>query len=231
MFERRYGLARYSVNLETKSIEITETFSEVLNSVAGVAIPVDVRERYADAVQGYTRGTISVVSTMAADETLSSTAKMSANIVARLTAGEKLAAEVEAIKNLSASLTSTDSLAALVQGSKHIPAILAAYEAVGAVMRASKDIYTSLVAADVLTAMMDATSQTAEVALVQATIPPGGELRLDSDVFLAMLDGENVLYAQSGDWINVSRELLRLIVESATGGALEGQLIYTERFL
>ena len=46
-----------------------------------------------------------------------------------------------------------------------------------------------------------------------------------------MLDGENVLYAQSGDWINVSRELLRLIVESATGGALEGQLIYTERYL
>ena len=31
-----------------------ETFSEALNSVAGVAIPVDVRERYADAVQGYT---------------------------------------------------------------------------------------------------------------------------------------------------------------------------------
>ena len=59
---------------------------------------------------------------------------------------------------------------------------------------------------------------------MQVTIPPGGELRLDSDVFLAMLDGENVLYAQSGDWINVSRELLRLIVESATGGDLEGQI-------
>lgn len=66
---------------------------------------------------------------------------------------------------------------------------------------------------------------------MQVTIPPGGELRLDSDVFLAMLDGENVLYAQSGDWINVSRELLRLIVESATGGDLEGQIIYTERYL
>ena len=79
--------------------------------------------------------------------------------------------------------------------------------------------------------IMEATSQTAEVAKVEITIPPGGELRLDSDIFTAMLDGENVLYAQSGDWINVSRELLRLIVENATGGALEGQIIYTERFL
>lgn len=45
-------------------------------------------------------------------------------------------------------------------------------------------------AADILTAIMDATSQTAEVVLMQVTIPPGGELRLDSDVFLAMLDGK-----------------------------------------
>ena len=99
MFERRYSLAKFSVNLETKTIEIAETFSEALNSVAGVAIPVDVRERYADAVQGYTRGTISVVSTMSATEALSSTVKMSANIVAQFTAAERLAAEVGAIKN------------------------------------------------------------------------------------------------------------------------------------
>ena len=222
MFERRYSLAKFSVNLETKTIEIAETFSEALNSVAGVAIPVDVRERYADAVQGYTRGTISVVST---------TVKMSANIVAQFTAAERLAAEVGAIKNLRAALTSADSLAAAVQGSKHIPTIVAAYEALNANGSASKNICTAFVAADILTAIMDATSQTAGVVLMQVTIPPGGELRLDSDVFLAMLDGENVLYAQSGDWINVSRELLRLIVESATGGALEGQIIYTERYL
>lgn len=231
MFERRYSLAKFSVNLETKTIEIAETFSEALNSVAGVAIPVDVRERYAGAVQGYTRGTISVVSTMSATEALSSAVKMSANIVARFTAAERLAAEVEAIKNLRAALASADSLAAAVQGSKHIPTIVAAYEALNANGSASKNICTAFVAADILTAIMDATSQTAEVVLMQVTIPPGGELRLDSDVFLAMLDGENVLYAQSGDWINVSRELLRLIVESATGGALEGQIIYTERYL
>ena len=168
---------------------------------------------------------------MSATEALSSAVKMSANIVARFTAAERLAAEVEAIKNLRAALASADSLAAEVQGSKHIPTILAAYEALNANGSASKNICTAFVAADILTAIMDATSQTAEVVLMQVTIPPRGELRIDSDVFLAMLDGENVLYAQSGDWIDVSRELLRLIVESATGGDLEGQIIYTERYL
>ena len=38
-------------------------------------------------------------------------------------------------------------------------------------------------------------------------------------------------HTQSGDWINVSRDLLRLIIESASGGQLRGQLIYTERYL
>ena len=138
---------------------------------------------------------------------------------------------MEAEKNLPAAMASADSLAVEAWGSKHIPAKVAAYEAVRATMRASKNINTSFVAADILTAILEATSQTTEIVTVQVTIPPGGELRLDSDVFLAMLNGENVLYAQSGDWINVSRALLRLIVESATGGSLEGQLIYTERFL
>ena len=65
----------------------------------------------------------------------------------------------------------------------------------------------------------------------QLTIPPGGDLRIDSGTFTVTLDGRNVLHTQSGDWIEVSRELLRLLIESASGGQLEGRLVYTERFL
>lgn len=127
MFERRYSLAKFSVNLETKTIEIAETFSEALNSVAGVAIPVDVRERYADAVQGYTRGTISVVSTMSATEALSSAGeKVRRTLSPGLRRRNGSRRRWRQIKNLRAALTSADSLAAAVQGSKHIPTILAA---------------------------------------------------------------------------------------------------------
>ena len=79
--------------------------------------------------------------------------------------------------------------------------------------------------------MLEATSQTTERTTLQLTIPPGGELRIDSGLFLVLLDGENALHTQSGDWINISRDLLRLIIESASGGQLRGQLIYTERYL
>lgn len=229
--DRRYNLARYSVNLETKTVGIADTFTEALNSVAGVAIPVETRERYSDTMGGYVRGTISVVSTMKAEAGLFTAAKMSANVIVKAVAAETISAAVVATKNTPAALTSEDALAADIWASKNIPETVRGAEALTAFATASKDINSALVVGDILTALTDATSQTTETAVFQIAIPPGGELRIDSDAFFVLLDGENVLYAQSGDWINVSRELLRLIIESATGGDLSGQLIYTERFL
>lgn len=227
----RYSLARYSVNVETKTLEITERFSEVMNAVAGVAIPVDVRERYSDVMQGSTRGTISVVSGLVAYESLVAVAKMSANIVISAAIFEEVSSKVEGKKNAPAALSSLDDLRAVSRASKNLPLILTVSDTMGAAVNGSKDIMIAIVAADTLTALMEATSQTTEIATFQITIPPGGELRIDSENYIVLLDGENALHLQSGDWINVSRELLRLIVESATGGDLDGQLIYTERYL
>ena len=62
--DRRYSLSRYSVNQEAKTVEIAERFYEAMGAVAGTAIPVDFRGRFADAVQGTAQGTVSVISTL-----------------------------------------------------------------------------------------------------------------------------------------------------------------------
>lgn len=227
---RRYDLARYSVN-EGATVEIAESFAETMGSVAGVAIPVETRANFSDVMRGNVRGTVSVIFTMSAAEIFRSSARMRANVVVKVAAGEALAAAAAAVKNIPAALTSEDELGKKIWGSKNIPETLEGLEEMGKSATASKDIYFDLVLGDVLSALMEATTQTTERAVMQVTIPPGGELRIDSDHFLAILDGENVLYAQSGDWINISRDLLRISIESATGGTLSGQLIYTERFL
>ena len=53
--DRRYSLARYSINQTDKTVEIAESFSETMGAVAGAAIPVDFRDRYTDALQGSAR--------------------------------------------------------------------------------------------------------------------------------------------------------------------------------
>ena len=56
--DRRYSLARYSANQETKTVEVAESFSEAMGAVAGAAIPVDFRDRYSETLQGSAQGKI-----------------------------------------------------------------------------------------------------------------------------------------------------------------------------
>lgn len=228
---RRYSLARYSVNQERQTVAITETFSETLRVLAGAAVPVDFRERYSEACQGVVRGTVSIISTLSGLESLHTQAQMLADVIIRIFLNEAFQVNAFGKKNTPAALNVQESLGTSLLGSKNTPASLALEDALFSQPLGSKDVPGVLMAAEVLTSMMAAISQTTQRAIFQVTIPPGGELRIDSELFTVLLNGENVLYAQSGDWINISRELLRITVECASGGGLSGQLIYTERYL
>jgi len=70
---------------------------------------------------------------------------------------------------------------------------------------------------------------TEESLTVNVTIPRGAELRIDSDNFIVTLDGVNILHLHTGDFINISRGSLELMVDS--GNPLSGELVYTERYL
>lgn len=229
--DRRYSLARYSVNRETKTVEIAESFYGVMGAVAGAAVHVETRTCYAGTVRGSARGTVSVISAFPAASGLFAAVRISANVITQAALSGALHGSVCARKDTPAALSALDSLDARVLASKDLPAFLALASRLRSRTVGAKNVPAPLAVSGVLTSMLEATSQTTQRATFQLTIPPGGELRIDSELFTVLLDGENALHTQSGDWINVSRELLRLTVESASGGGLQGQLIYTERYL
>ena len=68
-------------------------------------------------------------------------------------------------------------------------------------------------------------------AILNTTIPPGGELRLNSDAFTALLNGANVLHQHEGDWIFFDRNVRELILHSGTGAPLRGDVLYNWRFV
>lgn len=229
--DRRYSRLRYSVNREEREIGIAETFFETLGALAGAAVPVSVRERYAEALQGSAQGTVSVIASFTEGDSLTAAVCMSADVATEEAFVGELTAAVKGCKNTPAALASGDALAAAVYAAKNLPAPLELSDRLTMEASGVKNVPGALLASEVLTSMLEATSQTTERTTLQLTIPPGGELRIDSELFSVLLNGENALHAQSGDWINISRSLLRLVVESASGGRLEGQLIYTERYL
>lgn len=229
--DRRFSFARYSVNREARTVEITERFSETMGAVAGAAIPVDIRDRYAETLQGAARGTVSVISVFSAAGHLFAAATMSADVVTRAAFSAEFLGSVYGQKNTPAALSLLSALDVQTHGSKNLPTSLELADHLTVETAGSKNVPAHLSGSDILTTILEATSQTTERTTLQLTIPPGGELRIDSELFVVLLNGENALHTQSGDWINISRELLRLIVESASGGQLQGQLIYTERYL
>lgn len=232
MFDNsRYSLTRYSISTEKHIVEVAESFTENMVAVAGAAIPVDTWEKFYAAIQATTRGTISVPSALKVDEGLAAAVKAVADVVTMASMAEDITATARALKNIPAVLAGENFIVAKSYGSKNTPTSLSEREALDASAFVSKDKLFNTVVSEALGAVTEATSQTTETARVQITIPPGGELRIDSEYFTVTLNGENVLHEQSGDWINLSPELLRLIIENAIGGTLTGDIIFTERFL
>ena len=230
--DRRYSLARYSVNQETRTVEIAESFSEAMGAVAGAAVPVEFRGRFAETLHGSVRGTVSVISAFQAFSNLFATADGSADVIIRSTFSEAFHGGLYGQKNTPAALPAQAALSAHAWASKDLPSVpLALADRLTATTAGSKNVPASLRVSEILTSLMEATSQTTERVSLQLTIPPGGEVRIDSELFTVLLNGENALHTQSGDWIHISRNLIRIIVESASGGRLQGQLIYTERYL
>jgi len=70
--------------------------------------------------------------------------------------------------------------------------------------------------------------------VINVIVPPGSELRIDSENYTVTLDGENIIHLHEGfgeymGFIKISRETVDLLVDS--GGTLNGEIIYQERYL
>lgn len=68
-------------------------------------------------------------------------------------------------------------------------------------------------------------------ATIDVEIPPGGELRIDSEAFTAMMNQVSVLPRYEGDWIFFDRESQQLIVHTGTGPTPTGEVLYNWRFI
>ena len=63
-------------------------------------------------------------------------------------------------------------------------------------------------------------------------LKPGEELIIDANTYNVLLNGENAIYLQKGDWLDDLSRNTQAITISATGGArLEASILYTERYL
>lgn len=227
----RFSLSRFSLGAEGNTIQVEGSFSAEMQSVSGVAVPVYASAFMVEVFRGPAKGAIALPFSFRSEAELQADTEMNANILARPFVSETVKGTSVGSRNEIISVSWVDDMSAVSWGSKDSHRLFTLVEQVESSAFASKNILASVFGSEVFTVLSDAGRQSTSRVSVIISIPPGGELRIDSDTFRVLLDGENVLYAQEGDWLNLSRNVLYLDIESATGGELEGSLTYQERFL
>ncbi len=94
-----------------------------------------------------------------------------------------------------------------------------------------KVLYENILVAEQLNTEICVNVLEKQIARVDVVLRPGEELRIDSSLFNATLNGDNILHLYDGDWIQISRDTVKLTIQTATGGNVTGKLLYTERYL
>lgn len=227
----RFSLSRFSLGAEGNVIQVEGSFSAELKSVSGVAVPVSTSAFMVEVFRGTSKGTIAIPFKFDSEAEMQADVTMNAYVLMWPSFFEVVGSVSFGSRNENIHEFWSDETHSKTWGSKRMHRAFAFAETGTAYSFASKNVIRSLFGSEFLTVLTDAGKQATDQAIITIAIPPGGELRIDSDTFRVLLDGENILYAQEGDWIHVAREVLYLDIESATGGALEGSITYQERYL
>lgn len=225
----RFSLSRFSLGAEESVIKLEVSFSDEMKSVSGVAVQVPASAFIVDAIHGGAKGAIAVHSAFSSEADMQAKVGMKVNIMMPFYFEESARGVTSGSRNKSISCLFVDAIDSASGALKVMHFGSKMDDRVRAAAFASKNIMHSMFASEVATTSVR--KQSAERTTVTITIPPGGELRIDSETYRVMLDGENALHAQEGDWIKLSREVLYLDIETASGGPLEGSITYKERYL
>lgn len=227
----RFSLSRFSLGAEGNVIQVEGSFSAELKSVSGVAVPISTSAFMVEVFRGTSKGTIAIPFKFDSEAEMQADVTMNADVLMWPSFFEGVESVSFGSRNENIHEFWSDETHSKTWGSKRMHRGFDFAETGTAYSFASKNVIRYLFGAEFLTVLTDAGKQATDQAIITIAIPPGGELRIDSDTFRVILDGENILYAQEGDWINLSREVLYLDIESATGGTLEGSITYQERYL
>lgn len=138
-------------------------------------------------------------------------------------------AKADAVQSLSASFG--EGLALRGTAGAKLYFLTAMTDELRAQSQAGADITLEGTLAELLSLRPELSVLEEQTALFSVTLPPGGELRIDSGSYTVTLNGENVLHLQQGDWIFADPALCAITVDSGTGAALEGEALFTARYL
>ena len=84
---------------------------------------------------------------------------------------------------------------------------------------------------EIITAALDIEAQDIVEIVIDITLKPGQSLIIDSENYVVMLDGENIISKHSGGWCWLDRLVRSVHIDTGTTASLQSSMLYTERWL
>jgi len=234
MVNNRYNLTRYNLQSVDRERFISASFTgaEFFGNVVGHSVTISGLLYGYEAVHLAIRVFPILCGSFTGLESVGAwKPSLSLNLLAGFSAKETVGAAAVLGKHMLAGFTAREDIRAAaalgrgMQGRFDGKAYIGAYAAMGRLMRAS------FTGTGIIGSFITAKSVYYTSMLINVTIPPGGELRLDSELFNATLNGANVLHLVNGEWVFLSPRIRELRVNTGTTGALKGEVIFRERYL
>ena len=239
-----FNLARYNLNpfntsgdkTRKISVSMTETISASVGTASMISPLAIINERVNETTSGELTRKIrpvkitetvneliaealaSVIINMALDEITSTESDISANIDLQVNASEAVTEETDMYANILLSPSITEEVEADADPSAVISANAEIYELV--------DETASLDALDLKICNIGTTAN-------RLTLKPGQRLIINATDYSVLLDGENAIWYQSGEWIDeLNRETVSIAITAASGARyLSATILYTEKYL
>lgn len=234
MSNQRFSLTRFSLQDAGAGgeIQLSMSVAEQLNGTSKCSVIVVINGLFAENLRGSAQFTIGLYEQMQVAENLSANITGGINVnLGTIVSEEALRSNINLAANIQLNHAMEDSLDCNAWLSNNMQIGLQASDALWSKFVLTASIPTSAVLTEALNCDIAVVNLTREVVLLNVTIPAGGRLVIDTDFYTATLNDENVIDLHSGDWPWLTRDLVELDIDSGTGGALTGKVIYTERYL
>ncbi|WP_195376722.1 hypothetical protein [Anaerotruncus rubiinfantis] len=235
MFGGAFGHTRFGLRSgASQDIQIRLYLSEVFGGLAtiGKDMPVITGAVYfSERLNGSAIASIGIPFGMDLHTELLSRIAANADIIIRASLAAQVDGQFYSAKDICPSFSLNESLNGSFYTAKDMRVAFLFEEGLLGVTGVVKDFLhasrlAETVGCTVVTSILDR-----ETTVITVTIPAGSTLTIDSENFEVYLDGQSILHLQGGDWIRLNRELVDFIVDTGTGGQLDGTVLYRERYL
>lgn len=235
MFNRsKFNNARFNLPAGdgTDSFNIRLFFKENIKNMTESAIEINERFNFNEQINQSTVLTLGMPYTFNVKEEIKGRSTVSIAIVIKSLFKGVIGSDVQAAKNINEKFEFSDLINSKAEAGKdiEIPAILL-FENINNKSVAALEMYLKNHFTEILNSKIAGNITEYEHAIFNVELKPGEELEINSDLFTAYINDKNVLDLQEGSWVYFDADSRELIIDTGSGGKIEGKLLYREGWL